>query len=66
LNRAIDTGDLTGSAFQATGKFDHHLSFLVKRIEIGRAGVDTEAFLAGSADFLIELNMALFIVFKGI
>jgi hypothetical protein len=62
----IDAGDLAGSTFQATSKFRHHLSFLVKRVKVGRAGINTEPFFAGLADFLIERDMSLFIIFKSI
>jgi hypothetical protein len=66
FDRAIDAGDLAGTAFQTTGKFDPHLSLFIKRIEVCRTGVNTESFFAGVADFLIKSDMGFFIVFKGI
>jgi hypothetical protein len=66
FDRAIDTSDHTGAAFQATGEFDGHLSFLRERVEVRRAGIDTEPFLAGFADLLVEMDVAFLIVFKGI
>jgi hypothetical protein len=66
FNGAIDTGDHTGATFQTTGKLDHHLSLLVKRIEVCRAGIDTETFFTVMTDFLVERDMGLPVIFKGI
>ncbi len=63
---AIDAGDHAGATFETTGKFHDHLSFLIQGVEICRAGIDAESFLAGVADFLVEKDVGLFIVFKGI
>jgi hypothetical protein len=62
----INTGDLTGAAFQTTCMLDHHLSFLVERIKVCGAGIDTEPLLAILADVLVEKNMGLLIILKGI
>jgi hypothetical protein len=62
----IDAGDLAGAAFQTAGIFDYHLSFLIQRIEVCRAGINTETFFAVMTDFLIDLYVSLFIIFKGI
>jgi hypothetical protein len=66
LNRTVNTGDLTGTAFQTTGIFDHHLSFLIQSIEICRAGINAKTFFAVMTDFLVKLDMGFLIVFKGI
>jgi hypothetical protein len=63
---AVDTSDLAGAAFQTAGKFDHHLSLLGKRIEVCRTGINTETFFAVLTDFLIQSDMRLFIILKGI
>jgi hypothetical protein len=63
---AVDTGDLAGAAFQTTGKFDHHLSLFVKGVEVCRTGIDTKTFFTVLADFLIERDMGLFVIFKSI
>jgi len=66
VDGAIDTSDHTGAAFQTAGEFDGHLSLLRERIEVGRASIDAEPFLAGFTDLLIEMDVAFLIVFKGI
>jgi hypothetical protein len=66
LDGAIDAGDHTGATFQATGKFHRHLSLFVQRVKVGRAGINTEPFFAGMADFLIKSDVGLLVVFKGI
>ena len=66
LDGAIGTGDHAGTAFETTGKLDGHLPFFGESVEISRAGIDAESFLAGMADLLIEKNVGLFIVLKGI
>jgi len=63
---AIDAGDLAGAAFQTTGKLNHHLSLFVKGVEVCRTGIDTKAFFTVLADFLIERDMGLFVIFKSI
>jgi hypothetical protein len=63
---AVDTSDLAGAAFQTTGKFDTHLSLLVKRIEVCWTGINTETFFAVLTDFLVDVDMGFFVVFKGI
>ena len=63
---AIDAGDLTGAAFQTTGKLNHHLSLFVKGVKVCRAGVNAESFFAGVADFLIKRNVGLFVILKSI
>ena len=62
----VDTGDRTGATFETTGEFNGHLSFLGERVEIRRTGIDAEPFLAGLTDFLVEKDIRLFVVFKGI
>jgi hypothetical protein len=66
LNGAIDTGDLTGAAFQATGKLDYYLSLLIKSIEVRWASIDTKVFLTVLTDFLVKRDMGFFVVFKSI
>jgi hypothetical protein len=66
FDRTINTGDLTGTAFQTTGIFDSHLSLLVQSIEVSRAGINTKTFFAVMTDFLVKLDMGFFVVFKGI
>jgi hypothetical protein len=63
---AVDTGDLASAAFQATGKFDHHLSLFIKGVKVCRAGINAESLFARMADFLIESDMGLLIVLKSI
>jgi hypothetical protein len=62
----IDAGDLAGAAFQTTRKLNHHLSLFVKGVEVCRTGINAESFFAGVADLLIERDMGLFVIFKGI
>jgi hypothetical protein len=66
FDRAVDTSDLAGATFQTTGKFDHYLSLFIKGIEVCRTGIDTETFLTVLTDFLIERDMGLFVIFKGV
>ena len=66
FHRAIDAGDHAGATFETAGKFHHHLSFLIQGVKVCRAGIDTETLLAGLADFLVEQDVGLLIVFKGI
>jgi hypothetical protein len=66
FDRAVDAGDLAGAAFQTAGKFDHHLSLFVKGVEVCRTGIDTKTFFTVLADFLIERDMGLFVIFKSI
>ena len=66
FHRAIDAGDHAGPAFETAGKFYHHLSLFIQGVKICRTGIDTEPFLAGMADFLIEKNMGFLIVFKSV
>ncbi len=66
LDGAIDTGDLAGAAFQTAGIFDDHLSFLIQRIKVCRAGINTETFFTVMTDFLVKLDMVFFIVLKSI
>ncbi len=63
---AIDTGDHTGAAFEATRILHDHLSFLIQGIEIGRAGIDAEPFFAGMASLLIEVDMGLLVVLNSV
>jgi hypothetical protein len=65
-HRTIDTGDLASAAFQTSGILDQHLSFLVERIKVCGAGINTEPLLAILADVLVEKNMGLLIILKGI
>ena len=62
----IDAGDHAGAALQAPGKFDGHFSLFVKRVKVCRASINAESFLAGITDLLIEDNMGLSVVLKGI
>jgi hypothetical protein len=66
FDRTVDTGDLAGATFQTTGKFDHHLSLFIKGIEVCRTGIDTKTFLTVLTDFLIERDMGLFVILKGV
>jgi hypothetical protein len=66
FHRAIDAGDHAGATFETAGKFHHHLSFLIQGVEVCGTGIDTETLLAGMADFLIQQDMGLLIVFKSI
>ncbi len=66
LDGAVDAGDHAGAAFKAAGKFDSHLSLLGQAIKIGRAGVDTESFLAGMADLRVEKDVGFLVILKGI
>jgi len=66
FDRTIDASNHAGPAFETAGKFHHHLSFLIQGVKICRAGIDTEPLLAGMADFLIQKDVGLLIVFKGI
>jgi hypothetical protein len=66
FDRTINTGNLAGAAFQATGIFDHHLSLLIQRIEVCRTGINTKTFFAVVTDFLVNLDMGFFVVFKGV
>jgi len=66
LNGLVDTGDLAGAAFEAAGEFDGHLPFLRERIEIGRAGIDTEPLFAVMADLLVKRNVRFLVVFESI
>jgi len=65
-DRAIDAGDHAGATFETAGEFYDHLSLFIKGIEICRAGIDTEPFLAGMADLLVEKDMSFLVVFKSI
>ncbi len=62
----VDTGDRTGAAFETTGEFDSHLPFLGKRVEVCRAGIDAESLPAGVTNLLVEKDMGLFVVLKGV
>jgi len=64
--RAIDTGHHASPAFKATGELNDHFTFFIEGIKISRASIDTESFSAVLTDFLIDLDVGLFIVFKGI
>lgn len=66
FDRTIDAGDHAGPAFKAAGELHYHLSLLIQGIEVGRAGIDAEPLLTGATDFLVEKDMGLLIVFKGI
>jgi hypothetical protein len=63
---AVNAGNHAGAAFEAAGIFHNHLPLFVQGIEVGRAGIDTETFLAGITDVLVEEDMGFFVVFKGI
>jgi len=62
----VETGDLTGAAFQTTGKFDHHLSLFVQGVKVCGAGVNAESFFTGVANLLIKSDMGFLVVLKGI
>ena len=62
----VDTGDRTGTAFETTGKFNGHLPFLGERVEVCRTGIDTESLPAGMTNLLVEKDMRVFVVLKGI
>ena len=66
FNGVVDTSDLAGAAFQTTSKFHHHLSLFVKGIEVCRTGIDTKTFFTVLANFLIQRDVGLFVIFKGI
>ena len=66
LDGAVDAGDRTGAAFETTCEFNGHLLLLGEGVEVCRAGIDAESFLAGMTELLIEKDMGLFIVLKGI
>jgi hypothetical protein len=66
FDRTVDTGNHTGATLQTTGKFDHHLSLFIEGVKVGRTGIDAEPFLAGLTNFLIEEDVGLLVVFKGI
>jgi len=65
-NGTIDAGDHTGAAFQTTGKFNGHLSILLERIEVCRAGINAKPFFAALTDFLVEVYMRFFVVLKSV
>jgi hypothetical protein len=62
----IDTGHHACATFEATRKFDGHLPFLGQGVKVCRTGIDAESFLTGVADFLIEMDVGLFVVLEGI
>jgi hypothetical protein len=66
FDRTIDAGNLTGPAFETTGKFDHHLSLFVKGVKVCWTGINTEMFFTFLTDFWVEENVGFFVVFKGI
>ncbi len=66
FDRAINAGDHASAAFETTSKFYGHLALLGQGVKISRAGIDTEAFLTRAADLLIEKNMGLLIILKGV
>ena len=66
FDRTIDASDHAGATFETSGKFHHHLSLLIQGVEVCRAGIDTESLLASLADFLVQQDMGLLIVFKSI
>ena len=66
FDRPVDTGDHAGAALQTTGKFNDHLPLLREGIEIGRTGIDTEAFFTCLADFGVKYYMVFFIIFKSV
>jgi len=62
----IDAGNHAGATFQTACKFNAHLSFLIKRVKIGRTGIDTESFFTCLADFGIKYDMIFFIILESI
>jgi hypothetical protein len=63
FDRAIDAGDHASAAFKTAGELHNHLSLFIQGIQVGRAGIDAEPFLAGMTDFLVEKDMGFLIVF---
>jgi len=54
-DRSVDTGNQACAAFEASGELHLHLAgFLIEGIEVGRAGIDTEALPAFLTDGLIR------------
>jgi hypothetical protein len=66
LNGIINACDHAGAAFQTARKLNHHLSFLIQRIEVCGAGINAKPFFAALADLLVESNVRFFVVLKGI
>jgi hypothetical protein len=66
LNGTINAGDHTSAAFQTAGKFDHYLSLFIKRIKVGRTGINAKPFFAALTDLLVEANMRFFVVLKSV
>jgi len=66
FNGAVDTGNHTGATFKTTREFYGHLPLLGEGVQVCRAGIDAESFLAGVTDLLIKKDVGLFIVLKGI
>jgi hypothetical protein len=66
-DRTIGAGDQAAPAFQTPGKLDLHLSgFFVEGVEICRTGVDAKPFPAGLTGSLVQSDVTLLIVLKGI
>src|SRR4030042_3277758 len=66
FHRAIDAGDHAGATFETAGKFHYHLSFLIQGVEVCGTGIDTETLLAGLADFLVQQDMSLVVIFESV
>jgi len=66
LNGAINAGDHTGAALQTASKLNRHLSLVIERIEVCRAGVNAKPFFTALTDFLVEANMRFFVVLKSV
>jgi hypothetical protein len=66
FNRIINAGNHTSTTLQTADKFHLHHPFLIKRIEICRAGINAKPLFAALTDLLVEVNVGFFIVFKGI
>ncbi len=63
---AVDAGDRAGAAFETTRELNGYLSFFGEGVEVCRAGIDTESFPAGVTNLLVEKDMGLFVVLKGV
>jgi len=66
-DRSVYTGNHARAAFEASGELHLHLaSLFIEGIEVGRAGIDTEALPAVLTGGLIEGDMAGFVVLEGV
>jgi len=62
----MDARDPAASTFQAACVFDHHFARFLQRVKVPGANGDAHSLRADGTDFLVELYVALAIVFHRI